>query len=186
MISLWPFRKEGGRIQDVKAPQMAEATMKSLQKLGRNNIALRMLYRTLELDPCHPNGLLVLSELFRGKEKGVRPKGDEIFSGIIIEYAMDPKTLMPADQKPRFEKARLEVMTLWGYVTPRGGETDVDHLGYMTHINELMGQVRSVANGFKMALAKLGVQAGAYDPVKGAPTHTYQEWLHSDTSTLHL
>ena len=160
--------------------------MKSLQTLGRNHTAFRLLYRTLELDPFHPTSLLILSELYRGHKKGARPTGDEILSGIIIEYAMDPKTAMPAQQRPRFEKARLEVMALWGFVTPRGGETDVDHLGYMTYINELMGKVRSVANGFKIALTKLGVQAGALDPAKGSLTSTYQEWLRSDAKTLHL
>ena len=82
MISLWPFHTRGGRIQDVKAPQMAQAAMTALQKSGRNTSSLRLLYRTLEMDPFHPQALLILSELYRGTSKNGPPTGDEILSGI--------------------------------------------------------------------------------------------------------
>lgn len=168
------------------APQMAEAALKSLQKSGRTPLSLRLVYRTLELDPFNPQGLLILSELYRSRKKGVRPTGDEIFAGIIVEYAMDPKSTVPADKKRLFDKARLEVMTSWGFNTPRGTEFEVDHLGYMSYINELMAQVHSVGNGFRIAMVKLGVQAGILDPTKGALTRSYEEWLRSSASTLRL
>jgi len=186
MISFWPFRSGTARVQDVSADQLAEASIKSLQKTGRNHVSLRLLYRALEKDPYQPKALLIMSELYRSQKKGSRPSGDEIFSGIIIEYAMDGKSPIAADNKRLFDKARLDIMTQWGFVTSRGAETDVDHLGYMTYINELMSGIHSVANGFKIALTKLGVQVGALDLAKGHPTRAYQDWLHSDASTLHL
>ncbi len=185
MVSLWPFHSGGGRIQDLKAPQLAEAALKSIQKSGRTAYSLRLIYRTLELDPFNPHALLILSELFRGKQRGVRPTGDEIYSGIIIEHAMDRKSALPADQKRHFDKARLDIMIQWGFVTQRGEEADVDHLGYMAYINELMGKVHSLTNGFLIAMTKLGIQAGVLDPAKNAPTRSYQEWLQSDAKTLH-
>src|SRR5882672_10532215 len=157
MISFWPFRSGTGRVQDVTADQLAEASIKSLQKTGRNLVSLRLLYRALEKDPHQPKALLIMSELFRSQKKGARPTGDEIFSGLIIEYAVDGKSPLSADNKRLFDKARLDIMTQWGFVTARGEETDVDHLGYMAYINELMSSIHTVANGFKMALAKLGV-----------------------------
>ncbi len=160
--------------------------MKAFQKLGRSSLSFRLLYRTLELDPFNTHALLVLSELHRGKKKGERPTGDEIFAGIIIEYAMDPKSTVPALERRHFDKARLDVMALWGFVTPRGTEFDTDHLGYMNYINEQMSKVHSVANGFRIAMAKMGVQAGILDPSKGALTKTYLDWLRADASTLHL
>ena len=116
---------------------------------------------------------------------GKRPKGDEIYSGIIIEYASDRKNVLSVEQKRKFDAARLDIMKEWGFVQRRGTEMDVDHLGYMTFINELMAQVKSVHNGFMLAVVKLGVQAGALDPTKGVPTRTYQEWLRADATTLH-
>jgi hypothetical protein len=188
MISFWPFKagSGSGRIQDMHAPQMAEAALKSLQQSGRTPLSLRLVYRTLELDPFNPQGLLILSELYRSRKKGTRPTGDEILAGIVVEYAMDPKSTVPAAQKRLFDKARLDIMTSWGFITPRGTEFEVDHLGYMGYINELMAQVRSVGNGFRIAMVKLGVQAGVLDPAKGVPTRTYQEWLRADASTLRL
>jgi hypothetical protein len=186
MISIWPFGSGSGRVKDVKAPQMAQAAMSALKTSGRSPFALRLLYRTLEVDPFHPDALLVLSGLYRGMTGGKRPTGDEIYSAIIIEYAADRKNVLSVEQKRSFDKARLEIMKEWGFVKPRGNETDVDHLGYMTYINELMTQVKSVPNGFMLALVKLGVQAGALDPTKGVPTRAYQEWLRADASTLHL
>jgi hypothetical protein len=185
MVSLWPFGSRTGRIQDLKAPQLAEAALKSIQKAGRSNYVLRLLYRTLELDPYHPHALLILSELYRGKTKSGRPAGDAIYAGIILEYAMDRKSTVPADLKPHFDKARVEIMNQWGFVSSRSGEAEIDHLGYMAYINELMAKVHSVSNGFKMALTQVGIQAGIVDPVKGTPNRAYQEWLHADASTLH-
>jgi hypothetical protein len=185
MVSLWPFGSRVARIQDIKAPQLAEAALKSLQKTGRTGYALRLIYRTLELDPYHPHALLVLIELYRNKAKSGRPTGDEIYAGIILEYAMDRKSTVPADLRPHFDKTRVEIMTQWGFVSSRSGEAEIDHLGYMTYINELMAKVHSVSNGFKMALTQMGIQAGIVDPVKGTPTRAYQEWLHSDASALH-
>jgi len=49
-----------------------------------------------------------------------------------------------------------------------------------------LGQLKSVPNGFRIALAKLGVLAGVYDPSTGSPTRAYQDWLHANASTLHL
>jgi hypothetical protein len=186
VIPLWPFHTGGGRIKDLKAPQVAQATMTALQKGGRTPYSLRLLYRTLEVDPFHPEALLILSELYRGKSKTGPPTGDEIFSGIIIEYAMDRKHPLSPEHRRIFDKARLEIMTEWGFARPRASEMDVDHLGYMAFINGTMGKVKSVANGFKLALNKVGVQAGIIDPAKGVPNRAYQEWLSSDASTLRL
>jgi hypothetical protein len=163
---------------------MAEAAEKAIQTQGHTTRSLRMLYRALELDPFQPKALLLLSKHYRGDLKGTRPTGDEILSGIIIEYAMDPKSALPASEKKVFEHTRLSIMTSWGFAKPRGTETDIDHIGYMTYINELMGQVRSVSNGFRIAMAKLGVQAGALDPAKGQTSRNYQEWLRAGASTL--
>jgi hypothetical protein len=185
MVSFWPFGSRVAQIRDIKAPQLAASVLLSLQKTGRSAYALRILYRTLELDPYNPHALLVLSELYRSKTKGVRPTGDEIFAGIILEYGMDRKSTVPAEMKPLFDKARVEIMSQWGFVTSRGGEAEVDHLGYMAYINELMGKVHSVANGFKIAHTKVGIQAGALDPAKGTPTKSYEEWLHAEASTFH-
>ena len=184
MVSFWPFSSGGNRIQDLKAPQLAEAALKSMQKSGRTAYSLRLIYRTLELDPFHPHALLILSELFRGKYMGAKPKGDEALSGIIIEYAMDRKNVLPAEQKRHFDKARLDLMTQWGFVTSRGTESEVDHIGYMTYINEQLGKFQSVTNGFLIAMAKLGIQAGVYDPGKNTPSRAYQDWLRTDASTL--
>jgi len=185
MVSLWPFGSRPARILDIKAPQLADAALTSIQTSGRTNYALRLIYRTLELDPFHPHALLVLSELFRGKAKSTRPIGDEIFAGIIIEYAMGQKSTVSVEQKRHFDKARAELMVQWGFTTKQGGEVDIDHLGYMSYINELMGKVHSVTNGFKTAHTKLGVRAGVIDPDKDTPNRAYQEWLHSDASTIH-
>jgi hypothetical protein len=185
MVSFWPFGSRVAKIRDVKAPQLATAALQSLQKTGRTAYALRLLYRTLEVDPYHPHALLVLSELYRNKAKTGRPTGDEIYAGIILEYAMDRKSTVPPAMKPNIDTARVEIMNQWGFVSSRGGEAEIDHLGYMGYINELMGTVHSVANGFKSAHTKLGVQAGALDPAKGTPTPAYEEWLHADASTLH-
>jgi hypothetical protein len=186
MISFWPFHKGTGRVMDLEASQLSGAALKSFQQVGRAGVSMRLLYRTLELDPYHPQALLLLIELFHGHQKGTRPKGDEIFSGILVEYAADNKSPLRGDKKQTFDKTRLDIMTAWGFVSPRAGETDVDHLGYMAFINEQMRQYHSVANGFKIALNKVGVQAGVVDPVKGSQTRAYQEWLHSDASTLHF
>ena len=99
---------------------------------------------------------------------------------------MDRKNPLSVEYRRMFDKVRLEIMSQWGFVKTRGTEMDVDHLGYMTFINGLMGQVKSVSNGFKLALNKLGMQAGAIDAAKGVPTRAYQEWLHADASSLHL
>jgi hypothetical protein len=172
-------------MEDLKAPQLAEAAVKSIETSGRTAYALRFIYRVLELDPFQPQALLVLSDFFRGKRTDARPIGDEIYSGIIIEYAMDRKSTITPDQKRSFDKARIEIMKQWGFVTARGGETDIDHLGYMGYINELMGKVRSVTNGFKMALSILGVQVGVLDPSNGLPTREYRLWLKSPAILFH-
>lgn len=183
-MSIWPWKSGGHRIKDLKAPELAEAARAMLQKLGRNALSSRLIYRALDLDPYQPQALLMLSEFYRGKVLTGKPEGDEMFSGILIEYAMDPKSNLSSDQKRMLEKARIEVMNLWGFVKPRGEEFDVDYLGYMTCVNELTAQVRSMTNGFRTALAKLGVQAGILDPAKGLPTSAYQEWLRSDAAIL--
>jgi hypothetical protein len=185
MISLWPFH-HGGRVMDLKAPQIAEAALKSFQQMGRAPASLRLLYRTLELDSYHPNALLLMIEIFHGHQKGTRPKGDEIYSGIILEYAMDAKNPLPHEKKALFDKTRLEIMTAWGFVTNRAGEAEVDHLGYMGYISDLLHTTHSVTNAFGEARKKLGIQAGVVDRDKGTPTHSYQQWLHSDASKLHL
>jgi hypothetical protein len=166
---------------DLKAPELAEAATTTLQKLGRNALSARLIYRSLELDPYQSQALLMLSEFYRGK---TRPVGDEIFAGIIIEYAIDPKSSLSTEQKRLFDKARIEIMNLWGFVTPRAGEFDIDFLGYMSFISELAGRVGSVSNGFRTALAKLGVHAGILDPAKGGATSTYKDWLRSDAAAL--
>ena len=183
-MSLWPWHSGGGRIQDLKARELAEAATTLLQKLGRNTQSLRLLYRALELDPFEPQALLMLIELFRGKQRGKRPVGDEIFSGIIVEYSMDRKSPITGEQRRPFDKAQLETMYYWGFVTPRGQEFDVDHLGYMTFINELMSKVGSLTNGFNMAITKIGISAGILDAARGKPTALYQEWLRSDAAAL--
>ncbi len=171
-------------MMDVPASQMAQAALKAIQTQGRTAEALRLLYRTLEVEANNPQGLLILSEIFRGRSTGGRPTGDDYFSGIIIEYAMDPKTFLPATHKPAFEKERTKIMTMWGFAVTRGTETELDHIAYMTYINELMSKVGSVVRGFLMARTNLGVQAGALDVTTGKHTRQYEEWLKSSNSTL--
>lgn len=185
MRTLWPSRTAGDRIQDVQAPKLAEAAFRSIQKSGRTAYALRLLYRALELDPSEPNALLVLVDLFRGKKYGARPVGDEIYAGILVEYAMDPHCTMSIEHKRFFDKARSEIMLLWGFVTPKGDEIDMDYIGYMTYINKLLNQALSIANGFRVALAKVGIQAGAIDATSFKPTRTYQDWLQAPATILH-
>jgi hypothetical protein len=181
---MWPWQSSGHRIKDLKAPDLAEAATIVLQKLGRNALSGRLIYRALELDAHQPQALLMLSEFYRGKSKAQRPTGDEIFSGIVIEYAVDAKSPLSVEQRRLFDKARIEVMKLWGFVTPRGAEFDIDYLGYMTYINELTGQVGSVLKGYQTALTKLGAYAGIFDLAKGRLTPTYGKWLHCDAATL--
>jgi hypothetical protein len=180
----WPWNSKGGRIQDIPPHELANLATKNLQHSGRTALSGRMIYRTLEVDPYQPQALLMLSEMFRGKPNGARPKGDEIFAGIILEFAMDRKSGIPPDAKRFIDAARIEVLNSWGFVTERAGELDIDHIGYMTYINELMGQVRSVANGFQMAMAKLGVQSGVLDPTTGKHTQLYKDWLKSDARSI--
>lgn len=182
----WPFGSRTDRMMDVPASKMSQAALKALQISGREPRALRLLYRTLEIEPNNPQGLLILSELYRGQHNGTRPTGDDILSGVIIEYAMDHKTLLPATHKPAFEKARTAVMTAWGFADHRGNEVDLDHIGYMTYINDLMRQVGSVSRGFLMALTKVGIQAGAVDAATAKKTRSYEEWLKSSNSTLQI
>ena len=184
-MRLWPFESTGNRVRDVKAPKLAEVALRSIQRSGRSPETLRLVYRALELDAFQPHALLVMIELFRGKKKEEgRPKGDEIYAGLLVEYSLDPKNTIPADQKPFFDKMRSDIMKSWGFVQSKGEEVDVDHIGYMGFINNLLGQVQSLTNGFKTAHAKLGVQAGALDPATHKPTPTYQDWLHTDASIL--
>jgi len=183
MVSFWPWRSRHERIKDLKAPELAETATTILQKFGRNTRSARLIYRALELDPYQPQALLMMSELFRGKSIGARPKGDEIFAGIIIEYAVGFKSPISLENKRFFDKAREEILKSWGFVKPVGNEFDVDHLGYMAYINELMGQVGSVNNGFQTARRKLGIQAGIIHPATGKPTRVYKEWLSSNAST---
>ena len=183
-MSIWPWQSGNKRVQDLKSNELAEAATTVLQKLGRNTLSSRLIYRSLELNSFEPQALLMLSEVFRGKNRGHRPVGDEIFSGILIEFAMDRKSPLTMEQKRPFGKAQLEIMYYWGFVTPRGQEFDVDHLGYMTFINELMSQVRSIPNGFRIAHLKLGIASGLLDPTKATPTAIYKEWLRTDATQL--
>lgn len=180
-MSIWPWSSGGHRIKDLKAPELAEAATVTLQRLGRNALSARLIYRALELDPYQPQALLMLSEFYRGKSQ---PVGDEIFAGIIVEYAIDPKSPLSAEQKRLFDRPRIEVMNLWGFVKARAGDFDVDYLGYMSFLSELSMRVGSPANGFKIALAKLGVHAGILDAAKGAAAPAYKEWLNSDAAAL--
>jgi hypothetical protein len=173
-------------MMDVPASKMSQAALKALKAQGRAPNALRPLYRTLEVEPNNPQGLLVLSELFRGRPNGNRPSGEDIYSGIIIEYAMDPKTFLPVTYKPIFERERTVIMAAWGFASQRGTEVDLDHIGYMTYINSLMSQVGSVYKGFSAALKKLGVQAGAIESATGKHTRVYDEWLKSSNANLQV
>lgn len=183
-MGLWPFGTRNDRMMDVPAARMATAALKSIQASGRDPRALRYLYRTLEIEPNNAQALIILSELFRGATHGAKPTGDAIFSGIVLEYAMDPKTLLAPTHKPAFDKARTAIMTAWGFGKTRGTEVDLDHIAYMQYIHELMGTVGSVSRGFLMALTKIGVQAGCVDGATGKTTRSYDEWLRSPNNTL--
>ena len=76
MVSLWPWRSQHKRIQDLTASELSSAALSILHQLGKNTRSLRLIYRALELDPYYPQALLLMSELYRGKIKGVRPQGD--------------------------------------------------------------------------------------------------------------
>src|SRR5207302_9813927 len=140
------------------APRLAEVAVRSVEKTGRTAATKRLVYRALELDPFQPYALLVMIELFRGKKKEkARPTGDEVFAGLLVEYSLDPKNTIPAAERPLFDKMRTNIMQSWGFVINKGAESDVDHIGYMEFINNLLGQVQSVTNGFKTAHTKLGI-----------------------------
>ncbi len=181
---MWPWQKNKKRIQDLRAHEVAAYATASWKKSGRQVLCARLIYRTLELNPFQPQALLMLAEIYRGKTTGVRPVGDESFAGIVVEYAVDSKSSLTMEQKRPFDQARSEVMALWGFAKKRGTEWDIDHIGYMTHINEVSAAFSSLTNGFQYALVKLGVQAGFLDPKQGVTTQAYQAWLHSDASTL--
>lgn len=186
MVSLWPFGSRTDRMMDVPASRMVQAALKALKSQGRAPNALRLLYRTLEVEANNPQALLILSELFRGRPNGGRPSGDDIYSGIIIEYAMDPKTFLPVTYKPIFERERTVIMAAWGFATQRGTEIDLDHIGYMTYINGLMSKVGSVYKGFMSAFTKLGVQAGAIEQSTAKRTRVYEDWLKSSNANLSI
>ncbi len=185
MVSFWPFQTRTDRVKDVAAANISQAAIKLLQKDGRTPSAMRLLYRTLELDPANPQALLMLAENFRRAQSTPKPTNDEALAGLVIEFALDPKTPLPPASKPGFEQARSSIMTAWGFAMPHGKDVELDHIGYMQHISQQLSKFGgSVQKGFLSALAMVGVKAGVIDPKNGSHTRTYEEWLNSSSSTL--
>jgi hypothetical protein len=181
---MWPWQSGGHRIKDLKSHELMEVATSVMQKVGRNALSVRLVYRVLELDSFQPQALLILVDYFTNKTKVGRPTGDEAYAGMIIEHAFNPKSPLTVEQKRVFDKARGEVMKAWGFVAIGGQESDSDYLGYMSFVNDLVTRMGSLSGAIKAAMTKLGVQAGILDPVKGTPNRVYQEWLNADTSTL--
>ena len=140
--------------------------------------------------PVHTDGLQVEKNPQTGKlrlwmrEASGAVYGDAYVAGGKVIVEIDSVNSSKQQLSTYFDKARVEVMSLWGFITPRAGEFDMDYLGYMSFVSELAGQVGSVSTGFRTALAKLGVHAGILDLAKGSPAPAYQEWLRSDAATL--
>jgi len=192
-------------IEELDANQLARHAFNVFLFSGRHQTGAKLIYRALELDPRNAEALRCLSDLLDAE-------GTEVFSGVVLEYAMSESTAIVGEQRKVLDDLRFLAKWSWGFSRHKSGDAHlaqqafaersaftVDEDRYKDFLDQLVNRTGSLEGGFKAAHLlcgamagflvhkQLGTKAGIEESVysdRFVKTTAQSEWLRSSTEEL--
>jgi hypothetical protein len=191
-------------IEQLSADRLAQYASALYQRHGRNRLGARLIYRALELEPRNAAALRGLSDLL---DKSTKP-----FAAAALEYAIDRKSEISAEDKSAIEELLFSAKHSWGFSRHLGGGTNltpddfrdraafkVDSGKYRSFLDKAVRPARSLENAVRSARILCGLIGGIVEhrskgqKVQIADTYrhgefkrsaAYTEFLRSSADTL--
>jgi hypothetical protein len=192
-------------IEQLSARQVARHAFNVFLFSGRHQTGAKLVYHAVRLDPKDAEALRCLSDLLDAK-------GTEIFSGIVLEYALSESTGIAGEARKVLDDLRFLAKWSWGFARHRSGSPHlagdafkdrtafvVEEDRYQEFLAQVVKPAGSLPNAFKAAHTLCGAMAGflahrelgrtadigeSLHPDRFTETPAYREWLKTSTDEL--
>ncbi|HAF45803.1 MAG: hypothetical protein A2100_03515 [Sideroxydans sp. GWF2_59_14] len=192
-------------IEHLNASQLARHAFNVFLFSGRHQTGARLIYRALELQPHNAEALRCLSDLLDSN-------GTEVFSGVVLEYALSEEPQFSVEERQTLDDLRFLAKWSWGFSSHTSGNPHlaqdafadrsaflVDDSRYQQFLDQILTRTGSLEGGFKAAHTLCGAMAGflqhgelggkagvveSLHPEQFQKTEVYSQWLQSPTDEL--
>ena len=192
-------------IEQLNAAQLGRHAFNVFLFLGRHRTGARLIYRALELDPHNAEALRCLSDLLDAE-------GTEVFSGVVLEYALAESTGLSQKECETLDDLRFLAKWSWGFSRHKSGEPHlsqeafsdrsqfvVDEERYKEFLAQVVEPAGSLTRAFESAHTLCGAMAGflvhdgaagkagieeSLHPERFEKTTAYEEWCRTSTEEL--
>ena len=172
---------------------------------GRHQTGAKLIYHALTIEPYEPEALRCLSDFLDSKDT-------EVFSGIVLEYALAPDSPLTPSERTVLDDLRFLAKWSWEFSRHRSGERHlpgeafkdrsqfiVDEERYLAFLQQALPPDGSFRTGFVAAHTLVGAMSGLIThqqfgaaapfaellhPDRFHQTDAYAQWLSSDTAEL--
>ena len=101
-------------IKELNASQLARHAFNVFLFSGRHVTGAKLIYRALALDPRNAEALRCLSDLLDAE-------GTEVFSAVVLEYALDEGTGISGEGRDVLDNLRFLAIWSWGFSSHKSG-----------------------------------------------------------------
>ncbi len=192
-------------IEQLSAQQVARHACNVFLFSGRHQTGAKLIYHALRLDQKNAEALRCLSDFLDAD-------GTQVFSGVVLESALDESTGIADEDRTVLDDLRFLAKWSWSFSKHRSGSP---HLGqeafadrtafvvederYRDFLAEVVVPAGSLSNGFRAAHTLCGAMAGflkhresgekagieeSVHPERFSETSAYREWLKTTTDEL--
>ncbi len=192
-------------IEQLSAQQVARHAFNVFLFSGRHQTGAKLIYHALRLDQANAEALRCLSDLMDAD-------GTEVFSGVVLEYALSESTGITGEDRRVLDDLHFLAKWSWGFARHQSGNP---HLGqeaftdraafvveedrYREFLAQVVNPAGSLPDGFKAAHTLCGAMAGflthrefggkagieeSVHPDRFSETPAYREWLKTSTDEL--
>lgn len=106
-------------IEDLSAQQVARHAFNVFLFSGRHQTGAKLIYHALRLDQTSAEALRCLSDLMDAD-------GTQVFSGVVLEYALSESTGITGEDRRVLDDLRFMAKWSWGFARHKSGNP---HLG---------------------------------------------------------
>lgn len=192
-------------IAHLNASQVARHAFNVFLFSGRHQTGARLIFRALDLQPHNPEALRCLSDLLDSN-------GTEVFSGVVLEYALSEVPHLGDEERQTLDDLRFLAKWSWGFSRHKSGNPhlaqdafgdrsafSIDDTRYRQFLDQILSRTGSLEGGFKAAHTLCGAMAGflhhrelggkagieeSLHPEHFQKSDAYDQWLQSSTDEL--
>jgi hypothetical protein len=192
-------------IEQLSAQQVARHAFNVFLFSGRHQTGAKLIYHALRLDQKNAEALRCLSDFMDAD-------GTQVFSGVVLEYALSESTGITGEDRKMLDDLRFLAKWSWGFARHKSGSSNlgqeafedrtafvVEEDRFRSFLAEVLGPSGSLQDGFRGAHTlcgsmagflthrELGGNAGIEESVHAdrfSETPAYREWLKTSTDEL--